>query len=411
MIGGNRRSYITSIDIGTTKICVLVARVLDQYNLEIIGVGKTISEGLSKGVVVDIAKAVYAIGQAVKEAEIMAGLSINSAVIGISGGHISSQNSHGIVPIKKQEIRVQDIESVLAAASAIPLKENQKILHVLPQYFMLDGREIVYDPLGMYGIRLEVEAHIILGAIASVQNLINCCERVQIVVEDIILEQLASADAVLTADERMLGVAILDIGGGTADLAVYHQGSIRHTMVLPIAGNHFTHDLAIGLCTTTKAAEYVKKQYGIVHEAYLDTDMLIECETIQQVQKKIIMQRDVLEILRPRAIELFSLIKKELISKKLQGYMPMGLVLTGGGSLLCGMQEIAQEVFAVPIRVGKPHIAFDLPQTLQNPMYATGYGMLIHALKKEAKYGANKTRLTQASHILERMKSWIIDLF
>lgn len=410
-MGGKQRPYITSIDIGTTKICVLIARVLDHAHVEIIGVGKTVSEGLSKGVVVDIAKTVYAIGQAVKEAEIMAGMTIDSAVIGISGGHISSQNSHGIVPIKKQEIRVQDIENVLAAASAIPLKQDQKILHVLPQYFMLDGREIVYDPLGMYGIRLEVEAHIILGAIASVQNLINCCEKVEIVVDDIILEQLASADAVLTTDERKLGTAILDIGGGTADLAVYHQGSIRHTMVLPIAGNHFTHDLAIGLCTNTKEAERIKKQYGIAHELYLDENVLIEYETMQQSQKKIILQQNILDILNPRAVELFSLIKKEIVSKKLRGYMPMGLVLTGGGSLLCGMQEIAQEIFDVPIRIGKPHITFDLPETLQNPIYATGYGMLIHALKKDAKCGAQKTKLTQASQVFERMKSWIIDLF
>ncbi|RTL06862.1 cell division protein FtsA [Candidatus Dependentiae bacterium] len=410
MIGSNRRPYITSIDIGTTKICVLIARVLDQTQVEIVGVGKTVSEGLAKGVVVDIAKTVYAIGQAVKEAEIMAGIPIESAVIGISGGHISSQNSHGIVPIKKQEIKVQDIENVLAAASAIPMLQDQKILHVLPQYFILDGREVVYDPLGMYGIRLEVEAHIILGAIASVQNLINCCEKTNIRVDDIILEQLASAEAVLTDDERKLGTAILDIGGGTADLALYHQGSIRHTMVLPIAGNHFTNDLAIGLCTSTKEAERVKKQFGIVHEAYLDKQLFIECKTMQEAQK-IVPQQLVLDILKPRAVEILSLIKKEIVSKKLQGYMPMGLVLTGGGSLLCGMEEVAQELFAVPIRIGKPHISFDLPQTLQNPIYATGYGMLLHALKKDARSGTVKTTLNQASHVLERMKSWIIDLF
>lgn len=410
MIGGKKRPYITSIDIGTTKICVLIARVLNQAQVEIVGVGKTVSEGLVKGVVVDIAKTVYAISQAVKEAEIMAGFAIESAVIGISGGHISSKNSHGIVPIKKQEIRLQDIEHVLAAASAIPLAQDQKILHVLPQYFILDGREVVYDPLGMYGIRLEVEAHIILGAIASVQNLINCCEKANIIVDDIILEQLASAEAVLTDDERKLGTAILDIGGGTADLAVYHQGSIRHTMVLPIAGNHFTRDLAIGLCTGTQEAERVKKQFGIVHEAYLDKHMLIEYKNMQEVQK-IVSQEVVLDILKPRAAEILSLIKKEIVSKKLQGYMPMGLVLTGGGSLLCGMEEIAQELFAVPIRIGKPHISFDLPQTLQNPIYATGYGMLLHALKKDAKSGTVKNKFTQASQVIERMKSWIIDLF
>lgn len=410
MIGGNKRPYITSIDIGTTKICVLIAQVLDKTKVEIIGVGKSVSEGLAKGVVVDVAKTVYAIGQAVKEAEIMAGVAVESAVIGISGGHISSQNSHGIVPIKKQEVRVQDIENVLAAASAIPLKQDQKILHVLPQYFMLDGREIVYDPLGMYGIRLEVEAHIILGAIASVQNLINCCEKTTIAVDDIILEQLASADAVLTDDERKLGTAILDIGGGTSDLAVYHQGSIRHTMVLPIAGNHFTHDLAIGLCTTRNEAERIKQQYGIVHEAYLDKHLFIEYASIQQT-KKMISQECALDILKPRAVEVFSLINKEIKTKKLQGYMPMGLVLTGGGSLLCGMEEVAQELFAVPVRIGKPRVLFDLPETLQNPIYSTGYGMLVHALKKDASFGAVKTKLTQASHVLERMKAWIVDLF
>jgi cell division protein FtsA len=406
------RQILTSIDIGTTKICVIVAQVLSDNQLIVKGIGKAISEGLKKGVVVDIGKTIYAISTAVAEAEIMAEMSIESAIIGISGGHISSLNSLGIVPIKKGIVKMKDIENALAAAQAVLIPEGQQILHVLPKYFVIDGRDTVYDPVGMYGVRLEVEAHIITGAVSSVQNLISCCQQANILVSDIVLEQLASAQAVLSVDERMLGVAVLDIGGGTSDLALYHQDSICHTMVLPVAGNHFTNDLAIGLRTMRAEAERIKKEFGIVHDSFLNIEKVIEIEQVQGNDRQVVLHRQIYEILRPRAVELFQLIKKEIHSNKLQGYMATGLVLTGGGSLLKGMQELAEEIFEIPVRIGKPHISFDLPETLQSPIYSTGYGMILHAIQKNRhnRQDRSQTQLSPTK-IFERMKTWITDLF
>ena len=254
---------VVSIDVGTTKICVLVAHVLDKDHIEILGVGKAPSDGLRKGVVVDIQKTIASIKAAVKEAELMADVTINTAAVGISGGHIQSTNSHGMVAIKHGEVKESDVANVMNAARAFAIPEGMQMLHVLPQFFIIDSREKVQNPVGMHGIRLEVQAHVIMGAIASVQNLVKCCEMAGVKVTDIILEQLASAEAVLCDDEREIGVAMLDIGGGTSDLAVYQNGNIRHTFVLPVAGNHFTNDVAVGLRTTIKDAERVKKEYGL----------------------------------------------------------------------------------------------------------------------------------------------------
>ena len=401
---------ITSIDVGTTKICVLIARIVDN-TLDIIGIGTAPSHGLHKGVVADVAKTIHSIRTAVQEAEIMANMVIESAVIGIAGGHITSTNSHGIVPIKRGQIRHSDIENALAAAKAIPIADGQQILHVLPQYFVIDGRETVHDPLDMHGIRLEVNAHIIMGSVTSVQNLVKCCQQADIIVTDIILEPLASADCVLSHDERLLGVAMLDIGGGTCDLAVYHQNSIRHTKVFPIAGNHFTQDLARGVRTTLAEAERIKKQYGLVYMDLLQHNTLIEIEQVQGNDLQVVHVHDLVSILQPRAQELFALVKKEMIHNKIISYISTGLVLTGGGSLLHGMRDLAEKVFEIPVRIGNPHSAFDLPISLNSPVYATGYGLLLHTLKKLYK---PQTRIQSGAlpiRIIERMKSWIVDLF
>ena len=272
---------VVSIDVGTTKICVLVAHALDKDHLEILGVGKAPSDGLRKGVVVDIQKTISSIKAAVKEAELMADVTINSAAIGISGGHIQSTNSHGMVAIKHGEVKDSDVAAVMNAARAFAIPEGTQVLHVLPQYFIIDSREKVQNPVGMHGIRLEVQAHVIMGAIASVQNLVKCCEMAGVKVTDIILEQLASAQAVLSEDEREIGVAMLDIGGGTSDLAVYQNGNIRHTFVLPVAGNHFTNDIAVGLRTPIKEAERIKKEYGLSCIDLLEEDKAIEIKAVQ----------------------------------------------------------------------------------------------------------------------------------
>lgn len=402
---------ITSIDVGTTKICVLVAQQLDNDAVEVVGIGKYPSEGLRKGVVVDVAKTIQSIKMAVKEAELMAGLSIESAVIGISGGHIQSRNSHGVVPIKRGEVTQLDIANALAAAKAIPLATDQQILHVLPQYFVIDSRDRVQDPLGMHGIRLEVQAHIIMGAIASVQNLIKCCESAGVQVTDIVLEQLASAAAVLTKDERELGVAMLDIGGGTSDLALYHGGSIRHTMVLPVAGNHFTNDLAVGLRVSLQDAEHIKKNYGLVCENLFQHDECIEINLVHGSQKQIVPIAELTNILKPRANEVLSLVHEEIIKYHLQPFMPMGLVLTGGGSLLLGMTELAHEIFSVPVRIGVPRTRVALPESLQNPMYATGYGLLLYSLATRSQTHLIGSDGPLIKRVYGRMKSWVMDFF
>jgi cell division protein FtsA len=405
----NDRVWV-SIDIGTTKICVLIAHHLTGESFEILGVGKAPSEGLSKGVVVDIAKTIHSIKEAVKEAELMAGFPIDTAHIGISGAHIRSLNSHGVVPIRRGDVNQQDVANVIASAQAIPVPEGQQILHILPQYFVIDGQEKVKDPIGMYGIRLEAQVHIITGSVASVQNLVKCCKMAGINVADIILEQLASADAVLSEDERELGVAVLDIGGGTSDLALYQQGNIRHTMVLPIAGNHFTNDIAVGLRTTLKEAERIKKGFGLAMVELLTEDDVIEVEMIQGTEKRIILLKDLVEIIQPRAQELLTLVHEEVTKYHLEPFMRSGLVLTGGGALLRGCQELAQQIFNVPVRVGMPRSYYTLPESLSSPVYSTAYGLLVHALKKRG------TTLLSADdqfmhRIFDRMKSWVADFF
>lgn len=402
---------VVSIDVGTTKICVLVAQCLGGERLEIVGVGKAPSAGLRKGVVVDVSQAVRSIRQAVKEAELMAGINIDSAYVGISGGHIASVNSHGVVPIKRGQVDQGDVERALAAARAVPIEQDYQILHVLPQYFIIDGRDRVTAPLGMHGIRLEVQAHLIMGAVASVQNLVHCCQMAGVKVKDIVLEQLASADAVLSQDERELGVAVLDIGGGTSDLALYQHSSIRHTMVLPVAGNHFTNDVAIGLRTTLGDAERIKKEFGSVQADALETEELIEIEMVQGTDCQLVRVRDLVSILQPRAYELLRLVYQEIATKNLLSLMPAGLVLTGGGSLLRGMGYCAQSFFLdLPIRVGNPRVDFEAPHSLQSPMYATGYGLLVYALKQQTSFfGAAHGPVYK--RVFESMKSWVADFF
>jgi len=402
---------LTSVDVGTTKICVLVAQQLDGNHVEVIGVGKAPSHGLSKGVVVDISKTVHSISSAIKEAELMAGVRIESASIGVSGAHIASVNSHGVVPIKRGEVCQQDVANALAAARAIVVHEGQQILHVLPQYFTIDGRERVHDPIGMCGVRLEVQAHIILGAIASVQNLVKCCEATGITVNDIVLEQLASAEAVLSPDERTLGVGVLDIGGGTADLAIYQNNAIRYTKVLPVAGNHFTSDVAIGLRTTLADAERSKKEHGAVTRHMIEDDELVEVACVEGTQTQIVYQRDLLKILQPRAQELLGMVQEEITTHQLHHFISVGMVLTGGGSLLAGMDQLATEMLGMPTRIGHPHVEFCLPALLQNPMYATGYGLILHSLNKRKNQRMSSMSGSLANRVLSRMKLWVLDFF
>jgi cell division protein FtsA len=403
-----KEQLVTSIDIGTTKICVLVGQQIGN-TIEIIGMGKAPSEGLQRGIVVNIGKTIQSIKLAIKEAELAAGLTIDRAHIGISGAHIRSQNSHGAVAIKKGQVREADVTEALEAARAIPVPEGYQILHVLPKWFVIDGQERIQDPIGMHGIRLEVQAHIILGAIASVQNLVTCCQEVGIVVQDIVLEQLASAYAVLSPDERHLGVALLDIGGGTSDLIIYKNSSIFHSMVLPIAGNHFTHDIAIGLRTSIADAERIKIAYGNINLQLPDQEISVELPHKQDHTS--ISSRLLSTILFARAQELMTLVAREFHEKKLHPLCTAGLVITGGGSQLRDLDKLASSMLNMPVRIGKPHAIHALPGTLENPMYATGYGLLLYAMHKKKDFFGVAHNGQIVKRVIERMKSWVNDFF
>lgn len=406
----NSDNLLIALDIGTTKICVLVAQRNNANGLDIIGIGHAPSLGVSRGVVTDINQAVNAIKQAIKEAELMSGYKIESVAVGISGSHIQSINSNGMVPIKQRNVRPYDVATVIGAAKAIIIPEGQQILHVLPQYYVIDSQQKIMDPIGMSGIRLEAKVHIITGSISSVQNIVSCCQMSGVLVSDIILEPLASADAVLSEDEKKLGVALLDIGGGTSDFAIYQQGSIRHTKVFPIAGNHITHDIALCLRTTIKDAERVKREFG---KALLSGDLFHESFEVEMVHggeiKKVAVSQ-LVNIIEPRITELLYMIKQEINQQHLEQLMPAGIVLTGGGSLLRGLKEATNFILQVPARVGNPHIPSGFRESLENPKYSTGYGLLLHILKSK-KNSMDQMTGPIITRILGRMKSWVSDFF
>lgn len=404
-------SLLTAIDVGTTKISVLIAQKLTDDSVEILGIGKSPSDGLDKGVVVDVARTVQSVRQAVKEAELMAGCSISQAYIGISGSHISSFNTHGAVPIKKLQVTQSDIAAVLTVAQAVPIEEGQKVLHALPQYFMVDGKDRIVNPLGLHGIRLEAVVHVITGAIASIQNLIKCCELAGVVVKDIVLEQLASADGVLSFDERALGVGVLDIGGGTSDFAVYQQGSIRYTKVFPIAGNYFTKDLAVGLRATLYDAERFKREHGFVGIISPEQDQELQIESVYGGETHGVSKQQAGYILQARALELFSLLQEEIKRASLRSTMTAGLVLTGGGSLLQGMDELANKLLKIPVRIGSPRVDCSYANALSSPMHATGYGLLKYALRKDKNESMDQMEGPMVQKILVKMRSWVDKFF
>jgi len=406
MLGRN----LVAIDVGTTKICVLVAQVDSKGRIDVIGMGQHPSDGLKKGVVVNVNSTVESIKKAIVQAESMAGIPIETAVVGISGGHISSFNSKGVVAIRNREVSQHDIDRVIEAARAIPIPKDREILHILPQYFRVDSQDYVQDSLGMHGVRLEAQVHIITGAISSAQNIIKSCERAGIQVTDIVLEQIASANAVLTPTECELGVGILDIGGGTSDFAIYKDGRIRHSKVLPIAGNHFTSDLAIGLGVPMEQAEKLKRSHGFVcEELYLDFDRdQINVDLGYAGGAKSIDVYSLFEILEPRAQEIFSLLSDDINEFRLRTFMPSGIVLTGGGALLSGISHLAGQDFGMKTRVGVPLVE-PISDVLKSPIYSTVYGLLVYSLKSRdhslLMSGSDKL----VTRIFKSMKSWIYD--
>lgn len=406
-------NIVVGLDIGTTKICVVVGQKNKNGSVDIIGVGTAPSTGLRKGVVINIDATVESIKQAVKEAEKMCGLQIRNATVGIAGGHIKSFNSRGIIAVKNREVTKKDVERVIESASAVDIPIGSEVLHVIPQQFILDGQSEIKDPIGMSGVRLEVDVHIVTGAVTSAQNIMKSCERAGISVNDIVLEQLASSEAVLSDDEKEIGVCLIDGGGGTTDMVVFKKGAIHHTAVLQLGGNNFTRDLSIGLNTPESEAERIKKLHGCVWLDKIMDDDYVEVPSVGGRPPRKISRAVLTQILQARAEEIFQMFLGELQKNDLVEMIGGGVVLTGGISNFEGIEELASTIFEMPVRVGKPQNIGGLVDIVDDPIYATGVGLAIYSAKNDFKgekiSKGNDERVF--NKVLERMKNWFSEFF
>ncbi|MEZ5435794.1 MAG: cell division protein FtsA [Pseudomonadales bacterium] len=400
------QNRIVALDIGTSKVVALVGEVNADGQLEIIGFGSHKSTGLRKGVVVDIESTVQSIQRAVEEAELMTGIQIHSVYAGIAGSHIRSLNSHGVVGIRDREVQQADVERVIEAAQAVAIPADQKVLHILPQEYIIDSQEGVREPIGMSGVRLEAKVHLVTCAVNAAQNVEKCIRRCGLEVEDIVLEQLASSYSVLTEDEKELGVCLVDIGGGTTDIAVFTEGSIKHTAVIPIAGDQVTNDIAMALRTSTQSAEEIKVKYACALTQLTRANELINVPSVGERNTRELSRQTLAEVVEPRYDELFTLIRAELCRSGLEGFIGAGIVLTGGTAKIEGAVELAEEIFHMPVRVGAP-ANIKGHDIVKNPIHATGVGLLLYGIKqlKEGKPSADGE--IDGTGVLEKIKRWI----
>jgi len=400
-----RGNIIVGLDVGTTKICAVVGEVVDGA-IEIRGVSTSPSTGLRKGVVVNIEATVESIRNAVKTVESSTGVEINTVYVGISGGHIKGFNSHGATGVRNKEVTDIDVERVIDSAKAVYVPLDREVLHVIPTGYAIDGQNGIKDPVGMIGERLEAKVYILTGAVTSVQNLLKCCEQTGIEVIDIVFEPLASAEAILTEDEKELGVAIIDIGGGTTDIILYKDGWLRHSSVLAVGGNHFTNDIAVGLRVPITEAERVKKSFG--HAIANKVNGSEEIEIVQAGQGKKILRRQLSEIIQPRSEELLELIKSELLSCSGYDIASAGVVLTGGGSLLEGFGRMAEQILELPVRIGFPREILGARDIINNPIFATGTGLVLYGFHSELNREFSPVTFTG---IFGKMKDWVKGIF
>ena len=409
-MNNKRENLIVGLDIGTTKICAIVGAMTDE-GLDIVGIGTSPSRGLRKGVVINIESTVNAIRKAIQEAELMAGCEIKSVFAGIAGGHIKGINSQGVIAIKNREVTNEDVRRVIDAAKALAIPMDREVIHILPQEFIIDDQDGIKEPLGMSGVRLEARVHIVTGAVASAQNIIKSCNKAGVDVGDIVLEQLASSEAVLTPDEKDLGVALVDIGGGTTDIAIFVDGAIKHTSVLSLGGNHLTNDIAVGLRTPTGEAEKIKQISGCCLTSMVGKDETIEVPSVGGREPRILSRQLLAEILEPRVEEIFTLVNREIVKSGFEDLIASGVVLTGGSAILPGMPELAEQIFDLPVRRGKPTNIGGLVDVVNSPIYATGVGLV--------KYGSRNMQTRNFvigqenlfDRVARRMKEWFGEFF
>ncbi|MDY0091131.1 MAG: cell division protein FtsA [Candidatus Vecturithrix sp.] len=408
-------SIIAGLDVGTTKICAIVGEVNDENRIDIIGIGSAPSRGLRKGVVVNIEGTVKSIEKAIKEAELMAGVDLNTVFVGIAGSHIKGINSRGVVAVsgKTKEISKHDIDRAIDAARAVSIPVDREVLHILPQEYIIDDQDGIIEPLGMSGVRLEVEVHIITAAVTSAQNLVKSVKRAGLDIEDIVLEQFASSKAALTPQEKEIGAVLIDIGGGTTDVIVFVHGKVRHTSVLGLGGNHVTNDIAVGLRTPTGEAERIKCRYGCACTDLVEEDETIEVPSVGGRKPRVLSRQVLSEIIEPRMEEIFTLVKNDL---KHIGYdetlLAAGVVVTGGAAIMKGVPELAERIFDLPVRRGMPTNIGGLIDVVNSPIYSTGVGLVQYGMEFDS---LNTFQKTSEEHlfprILARMKQWFKEFF
>lgn len=400
------KNLIVGLDIGTSKIVTIVAELLPDGEMKVIGLGQHASRGLKKGVVVNIDSTMQAIQRSLEEAELMADCKIHTVYTGIAGSHVQSLNSHGMVKIKDSEVMQSDIDRVVDTARAISLPADQQILHILTQEFIIDGQDDVREPLGMSGMRLEVKVHVVTGAIAAAENIVKCIKRCGLEVSDLILQPLASSVAVLTEDEKELGVCLVDIGGGTTDIAVFKSGSIRHTAVIGIAGDQITNDIAVAFRTPTQSAEDIKVKHGCALRQLADAREMVEVPGVDGREARQLSIQTLAEVIEPRVVELYELVLQELRRSSMEDMIASGIVITGGSSMMNGMIELGEEIFHMPVRQGMPRYVGGLSEVVSNPRYATGVGLVLMGKQQLERQINNQGDMSSVLGVMKRMKGW-----
>jgi cell division protein FtsA len=409
-MGKKKENVIVGLDIGTTKTCAVVVE-LHETGIDIIGVGTHPSEGLRKGVVVNIESTVESIKGAVEEAESSSGCEISSVYVGIAGAHIRGQNSLGIVPVKGREVKAEDVERAIEAARAIAIPLDRQIIHTLPQYYVVDEQDGIIDPIGMSGVRLEARVHVVTGSVTSIQNIVKSVNRVGLEVKDLVLEQLAASEAVLSNDEKALGTALIDIGGGTTDIAVFSEGSIKHTAVIPVGGQYVTSDIATGLRTPVNEAEKIKIKYGCAYLPLIPKDEFIEVPSVGGREPREVSRQILGRIIEPRMDEILRMAQKEINRSGCEDILAAGVVLTGGGSILEGTPELAEQIFNMPVRRGLPMDIGGLADVVNSPVYATGVGLVLFAGRNIIRENMLRMEGNYMNRLYKRVKQWVLDFF
>jgi cell division protein FtsA len=405
-----KNSIVVGLDIGTSKVCAVVGEMTDR-GVEVIGVGSHPSQGLRKGVVVNIESTVSSIKKAIAEAELMAGCEIHTVFTGLSGNHIKGFNSHGIVAVKNKEVCQRDLVRVIDAAKAVAIPTDREVLQILPQDYIIDDQDGIKEPLGMSGVRLEAKVHIVTSAVTSAQNIVKCCNRASLNVGEIVLTPLASAEAVLSGEERELGVALVDIGSGTTDIAVFYDGTVRYTAVLGLGGNHLTNDIAAGLRTPTADAERIKQRYGLARASMVSGDERVEVPSVAGKTAGTVSRQILCEIIEPRMEEIFQLVQREVARSGYESSLASGVVMTGGSMLLPGAVETAEQLLGMPVRLGVPAHFAGLVDVVANPVYATGVGLVLYGMKRQGRVFLRSRDDRILSKVKHRVSDWLSEFF